>query len=160
MDIRTVLKGQYHGALLMLKEAIEQCPDELWGMDGDSRSAWRIAYHTLFYTHIYLQQTEHDFGNVVWNKARKGAENVWGGQPEMPAYSKADTLEYWTIVDSVVDSQLDTLDLESQESGFSWYSIPKLDHVIMNLRHIQEHTGQLRDRLFQAGGDARWIGMA
>jgi hypothetical protein len=69
-------------------------------------------------------------------------------------------LEFVAFVDSLVDNQIETLDLDSQESGFSWYTMPKLDHMLVNLRHIQEHTGQLRDRLFEAGFDLRWVGKA
>ena len=144
----------------MLKEAVEQCPDDQWAKEGDSRSFWKIAYHTLYFTHLYLQATEADFGKWFWDKARRDAENVWGDGVQMPPYTKAETLEYWTAVDGMVDSQIDALDLDSQETGFHWYTMPKLDHVIMNIRHIQEHTGQLRERLIQAGGDPRWIGRA
>jgi hypothetical protein len=71
-------------------------------------------------------------------------------------YTKAEILEYWAIVDSAVDSQLDKIDLSAQDCGIPWYSIPKLDHVILNLRHVQEHAGGLRDRLLEAGIDQGW----
>ena len=56
----------------------------------------------------------------------------------------------------MVDPQIDKIDLSALESGFNWYTIPKLDHVILNIRHIQEHAGQLRDRLLEVGIDQRW----
>jgi hypothetical protein len=54
---------------------------------------------------------------------------------------------------------VDALDLMSDESGFSWYPIPKLEHQLVNLRHIQHHMAQLADRLraSEAVG-IRWIG--
>ena len=61
------------------------------------------------------------------------------------------------LVDAMVNSQLDKIDLSSPESGIPWYKIPKLDHIILNLRHIQEHAGQLRDRLLEAGIDQKWF---
>jgi len=60
MNVRAALKGQYHAALAMLKQAIEQCPDELWD-GGQAVPFWQVAYHTLYYTHLYLQQREEDF---------------------------------------------------------------------------------------------------
>jgi hypothetical protein len=47
----------------------------------------------------------------------------------------------------MVDAAVDALDLESGSSGFAWYPIPKLEHQLVNLRHIQHHTAQLADRL-------------
>jgi hypothetical protein len=158
MDIRPALKGQYHGALLMLKEAIEQCPDPIWVVVGDPRASWRIAYHALYFADLYLQARESDFSG--WTEARKNAESLWGDAPDIEPYTKAEVLAYWAIVDRMVDGQIDSLDLDSQETGFHWYTMPKLDHVIMNIRHIQEHAGQLRERVIQSGGDPRWIGQA
>jgi hypothetical protein len=72
-------------------------------------------------------------------------------------YSKAEMLTYWELVDAMVDPQLDKIDLSASESGIPWYKIPKLDHILLNLRHIQEHAGQLRDRLLEAGIDQKWV---
>ena len=58
--LRSALKSQYHAALAMLRFAIEQCPDELWAGGGYINPTWRVAYHTLFYTHFYLQPTAND----------------------------------------------------------------------------------------------------
>lgn len=52
-----------------------------------------------------------------------------------------------------------TLDLQSLKCGFSWYAVPKLEHQIVNLRHIQNHAAQLGDRLRTATGNGiRWVG--
>jgi hypothetical protein len=158
MDIRSALKGQYHASLAMLRSAIEVCPEAMWESGEHPRTFWRLAYHTLFYSHLYLLQSDEGF--VPWAKHVKGYENVYDGSPDVPPISKEDILEYLSFVDVMVDHQVDTLDLDTLDCGFSWYSVPKLDHQLVNLRHIQEHTGQLRDRLFEAGFDLRWYGKA
>lgn len=53
--LRTILKSQYHAALAMLRETIEQCPDDLWLATQHTNSFWQVAYHTLYFTHLYLQ---------------------------------------------------------------------------------------------------------
>jgi hypothetical protein len=66
----------------------------------------------------------------------------------------------WPHLNSgLVDDAVDALDLMSDESGFHWFPIPKLEHQLVNLRHIQYHTAQLADRL-RAAEDVgiRWIG--
>lgn len=67
-------------------------------------------------------------------------------------YTKAEVLAYWRICDAMVDAAVDSLDLKASQSGFSWYKIPKLEHQIVNIRHIQYHQAQLADRLRVATG--------
>ncbi|MEZ0324955.1 MAG: DinB family protein [Fimbriimonas sp.] len=154
-NLKLALKGQYHAALDMLKGAIEACPEEIWVGGVPPRSFWRLAYHTLFYTHLYLEVRMDDF--VAWELHRDEVESDQERERmDAAPYTKAEILRYWELVDAMVDPKLDRIDLDSLESGFSWYSIPKLDHQILNIRHIQEHAGQLRDRLMEAGIDQGW----
>jgi hypothetical protein len=154
-NLKPALKGQYHAALDMLKGAIEECPDELWAGVVQYRSHWRLAYHTLYFTHFYLQIRSEDF--VPWEFHRDEVESDQDRERlDAKPYTREEMLTYWKIVDAVVDPQIDRIDLSSPNSGFDWYKIPKLDHVLLNLRHIQEHAGQLRERLLEAGIDQKW----
>ena len=154
--LKPALKGQYHAALDMLKGAITDCPDEIWTGGTPPRSFWRLVYHTLFFTHLYLEVGEQDF--VAWELHRDEVESDQERERlNVAPYSKEEMLAYWEIVDAMVDRQLDKVDLSAPESGFSWYKIPKLDHIILNIRHIQEHSGQLRDRLLESGVDQKWF---
>lgn len=158
-NLKPAIAGQYHAAMDMLKEAIEACPEEMWAggapPDIQWRSFWRLSYHTLFFTRFYLEVQMNDF--VLWEKHRDEAESDQERERlDATPYTKAEILEYWDIVDSGIDAQIAKIDLTSPESGFPWYKIPKLDHVLMNLRHIQEHAGGLRDRLLEAGIDQKW----
>ncbi len=66
---------------------------------------------------------------------------------------------YWSFCDRIVDDAVDALDLDSAESGFSWYRMSKLEHQLVNLRHIQHHGAQLADRLRSAADiGIRWVG--
>ena len=54
---------------------------------------------------------------------------------------------------------VEALDLDSDESGFPRYPIPKLEHQLVNIRHLQHHAAQLADRLRnQAGVGVEWVG--
>jgi hypothetical protein len=155
-NLKPALKGQYHAALDMLKGAIEECPDAIWLGGIPPRSFWRLTYHTLFFTHLYLQVKNEDF--VPWERHRDEVESDQERERlDATPYSKDELLTYWELVDGMVDPQLDKIDLTSPESGIPWYKIPKLDHILLNLRHIQEHAGQVRDRLLEAGIDQKWI---
>jgi hypothetical protein len=78
MDVRLALRSQYHAALKALREAIEKCPDGIWN-DG-SAPCWRVAYHTLFYAHFYLQQSQEVF--TPWSRHRPEAECISSGPHE------------------------------------------------------------------------------
>lgn len=161
MDIRSALKFQYHAALKALREAIEKCPDAMWN-DPDDRAVpfWRVGYHTLFFTHFYLQQDRRDFR--PW--ARAHAEAHWeslDGPKVSEGFTRADLLEYWQVCDGMIDAGVDALDLSAPQCGFPWYKMGTLEHQLVNLRHIQHHAAILSARLrTQAGISINWVGRA
>ena len=85
MDTRAVLKSQYRAALQMLRAAVALCPEPLWDDAQDKNRFWHVAYHVLFYTHLYLQDDEagfrpwaghraeyHFLGPLPWAPHKKG----------------------------------------------------------------------------------------
>jgi hypothetical protein len=158
MTLQAILKSQYHASLAMLLEAIDACPTLLWTSDEHGNQFWHVAYHTLFYTHLYLQPSEADF--VPWERHRPGYNRFEGGSDLSP-YTVEEVRAYGIRCREMVGPAVDRLDLAARESGFSWYQMPKLEHQFVNLRHIQHHTGQLADRLrHTANRGVRWVGGA
>lgn len=179
MDLRSALKEQHHAALAMLTDCIEQCPEDLWTTpnprcdDGDRiifRAFWRIAFHTAYFTHLYLGQNEAAFQPAPNNLAVRKRDDLeamwqepWDIEPnELPEFapesSKQDVLEYIAFIRTLIDPTIETLDLETSDSGFRWYTkISKLSHQLMNLRHIQGHVGQLSELLMAHNIDVRWV---
>jgi hypothetical protein len=167
LSLRTMLKSQYHAALAMLRETIEQCPEQLWVSDKHTNQFWQVAYHTLFFAHLYLLKDEASFEG--WAGHQRDVQHPDGiaGPPDPKSplpliprpYTKAETLAYWSICDQMVDAAIDRMDLESSDCGFHWYKMPKFEHQLVNLRHIQHHTAQLTDRLRSSLGiGTRWVG--
>jgi hypothetical protein len=73
-------------------------------------------------------------------------------------YQQNEMRDYIRFVDSLVNTTLDQLDLEADDTGFSWYpNMSKLSHQRLNLRHLQGHVGQLSERLMAHGIDTDWI---
>jgi hypothetical protein len=166
MNVRAALKTQYHAALAMLREAIERCPDTLWDAKSDAQAIpfWHVVYHALFFTHLYLQSDEASF--EPWEHHRHEYqcldEPPWApdrmpliGEP----YTREQMLDYWRFCDGRVDGDAGLLDLDATTCGFPWYRMPKLDHQMMTIRHLQHHVALLSGRLRQAAGiDVGWIG--
>jgi hypothetical protein len=162
MQDATILSSiarQYHASLAMLRKAIEVCPDELW-FDGSYKNPfWHIAYHTLFYAHLYLQVTMDSF--TPWPKHREGARQL-GATPVEElvklAYTKTELLEYCEFCSTEAAARLVETQLEA-ESGFYWLPFQKLELHLYNIRHIQHHTGQLAERLRVVSDiGLRWVG--
>jgi len=161
MNVRAALKGQYHAALGMLREAVEKCPQGMWDGSGHEVPFWRVVYHTLYAAHMYLQPNEAGFS--PWEGHRLDYNDLpWppGSGPTIDApYSREQMIDYWRLVDGRVDGDVDQLDLEAAESGFPWHqTMSKFEHQIHNIRHVQHHAAMLSGRLRLANGiDVRWV---
>ena len=147
----------------MLRECVELCPEELWEctVDKPPRTVWRIAYHASFYTHFYLSQSHKSF--TAWDKHIDHAVMTFADEgqelpPEGTFFSKGDLFEYIDFLSEGMGKMIEQLDLESPESGFPWYKdFPKLDHVLLTLRHLGVHVGQLQELLFARSIDPDWV---
>ncbi len=90
MDVRAALKGQYRAGLEMLRQTVEVCPEEIWVSGGHPRNFWRIAYHAVFYAHLYIQPAFEEFR--PWDMTREDATNLWGENDALEPYSRAEIL--------------------------------------------------------------------
>lgn len=163
INLKDVIGSQYRASLAMLREAIVECPDAMWHDAATKNRFWHIAYHVLFYTHLYLQPSESDF--VPWEKHREQYQFMgplpWPPheEPEIGApYCKEDILEYLDLCERQLSQTVAALDLEA-ESGFDWLPFGKLELQFYNIRHLQHHVGELCERLgTQASVDVAWVG--
>jgi hypothetical protein len=155
MEPRKILQSQYCAALEMLKQAIEHCPDAMWNAAGDKNKFWQVAYHTLFYTHLYLQKAVADF--KPWDKHQEGLQQPGSATGETAAYGREEILAYLAICQEEVADKVRLLDLEAP-SGFEWLPFSKLELQIYTIRHIQQHAGELYERLgARESIDVDWV---
>jgi len=104
MSLPATLKSQYYASLAMLGGAIDACPAELWTSDRYVNPFWQVAYHTLFYTHLYLQPAEADF--VPWEHHREAHNRFATGPDEgliLIPYSVAEIQSYCHYCQGMVD---------------------------------------------------------
>ncbi len=136
MNLHQAIQSQYIASLRMLKQVIVNCPEALWDAPGNQDKFWRKSYHALFYVHLYLQDAEKDF--VPWAKHHDP-------DGEVP-FTKDEVLEYLSFVEQQVVERVPATNLDA-ESGFHWLPFDKLELQIYNIRHVQQHTGELYERL-------------
>jgi len=162
--IKKSIKSQFLASLEMLRETIQQCPDPVWFDDSRKPGFWQVAYHAVFYVHLYIQPSGADFKN--WSKHRQEYEFL-GAPPWDPGrppkigepYTKAEVLEYLDFCVNEVKVIVPKLDLEAG-SGFDWLPMSKFELQYYNLRHLMQHTGELSERLnAQTGLEIHWRAM-
>ena len=159
MYIQDSIQSQFYAALEMLKDTVVQCPETRWDDSQSAKKFWHVAYHTLFYTHLYLQTSENSF--TGWYKHRVGYNQLSSepeGETELLPYSREEILEYIEFCQNQVAEKTASLDMEA-ESGFSWLPFNKLELQIYNIRHIQHHAAELAEWLgANEGIELGWVG--
>lgn len=149
MNLKRILQSQYLASLAMLREAILKCPAALWTAGDGKEQAWFKAYHAVYYAHKYLLPSSKDF--VRWKGRSKTNGDV--------AISKDELLEYLRYVEEQVPDRLRRAKFDAG-SGFSSYpETGRLEMHLINIRHIQQHAGELYERLGdRAHVKLRWAG--
>lgn len=136
MEIKNVLQSQFLASLAMLKQAVVKCPPEAWDDPRDRDRFWFIAYHALRFAHQYLNAGEKGFPR--WEHRRHSAP----GRP----FLKEEILERLGRVEQDVIEQIPIMDLDAP-TGATGALANKLELQIYNIRHIQQHAGELYERL-------------
>jgi hypothetical protein len=152
--MKTEIISQYKAALKMLVDVIVKCPDSLWANGQHKNAYWRIVYHSLFYTALYLADGPAEFR--PWHKHRPNY-NCLGTvtHDNLPivikeSYLKPDMIDYANNIILNLDDAVSDVNY-SERTGFDWIPMNRLQLHLYNIRHIQHHTGQLTERLHQAG---------
>ena len=136
MNTKQVIQSQYLAALAMLKQAIVKCPPHAWDNPQDKDRFWFVAYHALRFAHQYLKAR--DEGYPRWEQRPHS-------KPGSPL-SKKEILERLAIVERDVAEQIPLMDLEAK-TGATGALANKFELQLYNIRHIQQHTGELYERL-------------
>lgn len=136
MNVKQVIQSQYLASLDMLKQAIVKCPQTMWNTPQDKDKFWFKAYHAIYYAHLYLQPTRKEF--VRWKK--------YGKPVSRAPLSKEEVLEYLKFAEQEVARRVPVIDFKAG-SGFQEIHVDKLELQFVSIRHIQQHTGELYERL-------------
>jgi hypothetical protein len=152
--MKSEIVSQYRASLKMLMDAIRRCPEDLWVNEEYMNAYWRIAYHALHYTDLYLAQNPGKFN--PWRKYIKNyhmlGKKAYDGTPieTTEIYSKKDLLDYGVMISENCENAVSALPME-EKSGFEWLPMNRLELHFYNIRHLQHHTGQLVERLHLEG---------
>jgi uncharacterized damage-inducible protein DinB len=167
--IRSAVIGQFGAALRMLRLAIDKCPDDLWDDRSEGPPFWQTAYHILYVCDLYMSDSPDAFTPPEFHVEHANlfaGEYPWLPEPVGPpsrAFQKTQLLEYlvrcWNKSKTTVETM--TAAQAQKRCGFFWYEVTVLELLLLNLRHVQHHTGQLVAALRRRRNiGVEWVGHA
>ncbi len=144
-----IIWRQFGASLDMLQNAIEACPDGLWGDTPGFQEYWYIAFHTLFWADLYLHgpvegfQPPEPFGLEELDSSGAFPDQIYSKQ-ELINYVDHCREKLRQIVSGLTDEEVaKTITHGKRSMSFEellWY----------NMRHVQHHTAQLNLLLRQS----------
>ncbi|MBK8433594.1 MAG: DinB family protein [Chloroflexi bacterium] len=136
----------------MLRNALRDCPDELWETplwadEPDQWVAkgfsqfWYLGYHTLFWLDLYLTGAEEGFAPP----APFDLVEMVDGETLPRTYTRAELLGYWAECRQRCEATILALSTEQAQQlcVFPWGTVPFGELLLYNMRHVQEHSAQL-----------------
>lgn len=151
---------QFGAAIDMLENAINACPENVWGNQPGYQEFWYITYHTLFWLDFYLSDSPDNFTPPTpFTLSEFDPE---GAFPEK-AYSKEEMLNYLEHGRQKCKKRIENLTDEKANQHFvtSWIDLGVLEMIFYNMRHVQHHAAQLNLLLRQKIDSApRWVRQA
>ena len=147
-----MLWRQYSVAFDSLRDALLNCPDELWTQplwadEPDQWVAkgfgafWYLGYHTLFWLDLYLTGAEEGFAPPApFDLVEMQANEI------LPrTYTRAELLGYLELCRERYQATIGALTTEQAQRlcSFAWGDLPYGELLIYTLRHVVEHAAQL-----------------
>jgi hypothetical protein len=181
MDERTVAEAiyrQYRALFQMLRNAIEQCPEELWARPLDEAAFWQQALHAISSTQMYLrdspkdpaqrsdrEQLMRDLGLTMkdWSDGEKDRLREVLQKLTEPDFhppivpSKQTLLAYIEETAALCTQRLAQREQFASSNPFEWTGPTVVERLIYNLRHTQHHIGRLHSILGRHGVRMKWI---
>ena len=153
---RDILWGQFGAAIDMLENAIRACPESLWSNRREPQF-WYVAYHTLFFLDLYLDDASEGFAPPP--PFTLSELDPAGPLPDR-VYEKQELLSYLEHGRTKARVRIAALTAESacQRCDYRWLVATRLESALYNMRHVQHHAAQLNLLLRQSTSSAPgWV---
>jgi hypothetical protein len=152
--LKTSLWQQFGAAIDYLDATIRACPDELWqatlwptpNRGPEFGQFWYIAYHTMFWLHVYLTGTEPPTPFTMIEQEDDGP------LPER-VYTKDELLGFLRDRRTTCKATIEALtdEMAQMQLDVGWGALSFLELQLYNFRHVHGHACQLDMLLGQNG---------
>ena len=153
-----VLRRHLEPTLEMLRQTIHACPDALWDARDDGPPFWQFAYHALAGVDFWLSDSPQAFAFPSFHTREALIES---GETPAEALPRQQIEAYLEQVTAKSRALLDRLTPAAllQETEFAGRPWTTADRILLQIRHVQHHVGQLNAALKRAvGGAPGWVG--
>jgi hypothetical protein len=151
------IAAQFGAALDMLENAIRACPERLWSDRSRKPEFWYLAYHTIFFTDLYLSEGQEGFQPPApytlseFDPSGLMPDRVYS-KSEMLSYLNHGRRKFRKVVAELTD------DRARQSRAFGSITGTLMEVLLYNLRHVQHHAAQLNLLLRQVTDSApSWV---
>jgi len=160
---KELIANQYDATLRTLKACIDRCPEAAWDARVGNWTFCQVAFHTLFFTDLYLGQNIDSFHRQPFHRDNEHIFRDYEELKDRPPTLRYDNTwikAYMTHCRNKASEVIvaETANTLKAQSGFEWLAFPRAEVHIHNIRHIQHHAAQLSLRLRIDGhADIPWI---
>lgn len=139
---KEIIWGQLSAAIDTLENAINHCPESLWGDMSKSHPFWYVAFHTLFWLDFYFSDNIKNFKPPE----PFGLEEMdpAGVLPER-TYTKIELLDYLEFGRLKAKKNIESM--TAQKAGelfkFGRVELSNMEMLLYQMRHVQHHSAQL-----------------
>lgn len=158
--VKEAVSSQFLASLEMLKNAMVAWPEEQW---NTNKRMFYVVYHTLWFTDYYLsfppEESPAFLPHTLVDYKDKAEEALDDIQPDR-FYTREELLVWLEHCKNKCKSFVDGMTEETFASTWEneWKTLPVLEMMLYNMRHIQGHASQLNLMLRQNGNDVPdWV---
>jgi len=155
------VKSQLDYSLEMLKDVINNCPNDLWNRANDVFPYWQQIYHTLYWADYNIQESFDGNRVFCWRTSKdithELEENVllcsdFLTKEELKGYLQAFFIKNDSFFNRLDDETLRN-EIPYRNDDLTWFDI-----LINQVRHIMYHVGYC-DSLLKDGGcySIEWV---
>ena len=140
--LKTTIWSQLGAAIDTIENAINHCPEEIWGDRNRKPEYWYLAYHTIFFLDFYLTGQDDDF--TPPEPFTLSELDPSGVMPER-VYTKDELLIYLEYGRQKARRTVEDMTDEWAERQYKFgkVSLSYGELLLYNMRHIQHHAAQL-----------------
>jgi hypothetical protein len=134
--VKEFIWSQFGASIDMLRNAINACPDKLWGDTVKRTQYWYLAYHTLFWLDFYL--TDNPDSYVPYKQIGLTEHDTGGIYPQR-VFTKEELISFLNHCREKCKRTISELTYEKANNSYKFGSLnlPFLELMLYNMRPAQ-----------------------
>ena len=148
LSFTDILRRQITPAIEMLRDAIDQCSEDMWKQSSANAPIWEQVYHATFWLNAWARDWSTPFEKPAFH-SDQALELESGASPvitreQMQDYLNKAKRECMSFIDGLTD---DTLLIKQEGRDYT-----PADRIIGQIRHVQHHVGMIHAQIKEATG--------